>query len=226
MCCYYLGFNKLRVDQPGEAEGGDEEEDSSSDELDESFQSHWDSNERQQIGGNGDPSNTGECPEILHGEPFTERKSTFQAHLAQVVSVEQVNQVLENLKTNRKVANASHNIMAYRIYLQETNSYKEDNDNDGEACAGGRLAHLLQILNIKNVVIVVSRWFGGILLGPERFKHITNCARDLLKISGLLEPREPSAAQKEGKGKKSRLKTHKYKFTLRSWQQFFSPNCH
>lgn len=28
--------------------------------------------------------------------------------------------------------------------------------------------------------MVVSRWYGGILLGPDRFKHINNCARSIL----------------------------------------------
>ncbi len=30
------------------------------------------------------------CPEILHGQPLTDRKSTFQAHLARVTAVEEV----------------------------------------------------------------------------------------------------------------------------------------
>ncbi|OWK59722.1 Histamine H3 receptor [Lonchura striata] len=38
----------------------------------------------------------------------------------------------------------------------------------------------LQILNVHNVLVVVSRWYGGILLGPDRFKHINNCARNVL----------------------------------------------
>jgi hypothetical protein len=29
-------------------------------------------------------------------------------------------------------------------------------------------------------MVVVSRWYGGILLGPDRFKHINNCARNIL----------------------------------------------
>lgn len=37
-----------------------------------------------------------------------------------------------------------------------------------------------QILDVHNVLVVVSRWYGGILLGPDRFKHINNCARNIL----------------------------------------------
>ena len=36
-------------------------------------------------------------------------------------------------------------------------------------------------------VVVVSRWFGGILLGPDRFKHINNAARSLLNTCGYIK---------------------------------------
>ena len=37
-----------------------------------------------------------------------------------------------------------------------------------------------------NVAVVVSRWFGGTLLGPIRFKIINNTARQLLESEGYL----------------------------------------
>jgi putative IMPACT (imprinted ancient) family translation regulator len=36
--------------------------------------------------------------------------------------------------------------------------------------SGSRMLHLLDILNVENVMVVVSRWYGGIQLGPDRFK--------------------------------------------------------
>lgn len=127
------------------------------------------------------------CPEITHGEPFTDRKSTFQAHLAHVIILDQVSGVLQELKKNRKVNNATHNVMAYRIFCKDRNCFLQDCDDDGEAAAGSRLLHLLQILNVRDVVVVVTRWYGGILLGPDRFKHYNNCARNLMKDAGLID---------------------------------------
>uniref|UniRef100_UPI00358F5605 protein IMPACT isoform X2 n=1 Tax=Myxine glutinosa TaxID=7769 RepID=UPI00358F5605 len=138
-------------------------------------------------------------PVIAHGEPLTDRRSTFQAHLAPVVKTKQ--QVVARLKETRKIATATHNIMAYRIWSEERKSFLQDCDDDGEAAAGGRLLHLLQVLDAKDVVVVVSRWFGGILLGPDRFKHINNCARSLLLVHGYL----PSST----KGVKDSTKTRK-----------------
>ncbi len=47
-----------------------------------------------------------------------------------------------------------------------------------------RVCLLSQILDVRNVMVVVSRWYGGILLGPDRFKHINNCARNILVEEG------------------------------------------
>lgn len=151
-------------------------------------------------------SETVSCPEILHGEPFTDRKSTFQAHLAHIVTSDQAKQVLEELKKNRKINNATHNVMAYRIFCENRNSFIQDCDDDGEAAAGSRLLHLLQILDIKNIIVVVTRWYGGILLGPDRFKHYNNCARGLMKVAGLVEI---TPDLKDSKSK-SRLKIKKH----------------
>jgi hypothetical protein len=73
-----------------------------------------------------------------------------------------------------------------------------DCDDDGESAAGSRIAHLLEILEVENVLVVVSRWYGGILLGADRFKHINQAARDALEVGGFLAEKEV----KEHKGRR------------------------
>ena len=36
-------------------------------------------------------------------------------------------------------------------------------------------------------MVVVSRWYGGIHLGPDRFKHINNCTRMILEQNGYIK---------------------------------------
>ena len=91
------------------------------------------------------PSIKEPCPIIHHGEPLTDRKSTFQAHAAEVTTVEQVSIVLHELKSNRKIATATHNIVAYRIHDKARHILVQDCDDDGESAAGSRLLHLLQV---------------------------------------------------------------------------------
>ncbi|CAG8762281.1 8862_t:CDS:2 [Cetraspora pellucida] len=123
---------------------------------------------------------------IKSGEPLEHKKSVFIAHLASVHNVQEVQIVRNTLLSKKKIAKATHNIMAYRI-VQENGVILQDNDDDGETAAGSRLLHLLQILGVKNVIVVVSRWYGGIKLGPDRFKDINNCARDLLDKYGYIQ---------------------------------------
>ncbi|KAJ9079406.1 hypothetical protein DSO57_1035648 [Entomophthora muscae] len=125
-------------------------------------------------------------PQIISGTPIEDRKSVFIAHCAEVHSVEDVKKVIDYLLEDRKIAKATHNISAYRI-LNSDNTINQDNDDDGETAAGSRLQHLLQVLDVKNVLVVVSRWFGGIQLGPDRFKHINNAARSILEEQGFLK---------------------------------------
>jgi hypothetical protein len=122
---------------------------------------------------------------IFHGELFVEKKSKFQAHVAWVHDVDDVKRVMDRLLTkSNKIQNATHNIMAYRIASGEDGQGSvvyQDFDDDGEAAAGKRLLHLLQVMDARNVLVVVSRWFGGILLGPSRFQCINNTARVALE---------------------------------------------
>ncbi|AWP11244.1 putative protein IMPACT isoform 3 [Scophthalmus maximus] len=149
-----------------------------------------------------------ELPAINHGNTISDRRSTFQPHLAPVVTPRQVKMVLEKLYENKKIASATHNIYAYRIFCEDKHSFLQDCEDDGETAAGGRLLHLLQILDVRNVMVVVSRWYGGILLGPDRFKHINNCARNILVDEGytacLEEATRSGAKSKRPKSKKTK----------------------
>lgn len=142
-----------------------------------SFEKIEESNEILQMNENIEPAEI----MIYHGSPITDRKSTFQAHLAFVESLTKVKNVLVQLKTNKKIDEATHNIYAYRIIDPErANKLDQDYDDDGETHAGSRLLKLLENMDAKNVLVIVSRWFGGTLLGVDRFRHIQNVAKELL----------------------------------------------
>lgn len=117
---------------------------------------------------------------LFHGEPLTDRKSVFQAHVARVTCLEDVDEVLRQLRqTSRKVATATHNSFAYRVRVADT--VAQDVDDDGEKGAGKCILFVLQQVGVMNCVVVVSRWFGGVLLGPARFRHIGKVTRDLIE---------------------------------------------
>ncbi|ORZ08782.1 ribosomal protein S5 domain 2-type protein [Lobosporangium transversale] len=148
---------------------------------------------------------------IRSGPPIIDRKSVFVAHLAPITQPSQVPWMIQQLKQeNKKVIKATHNIMAFRVE-NENGAISQDNDDDGETAAGSRLLHLMSILDVKNVVVVVSRWYGGIPLSADRFKHINNAARQLLDECGYIKPTASSAdaasastnSKNKSKGRKS-----------------------
>lgn len=115
----------------------------------------------------------------LVSETISDRGSTFIAFARQVESVEEARKYLDILLTDRKITRAAHNISSWRIKREDGIQF-QDCDDDGETAAGGRLLHLLTMMDAWNVIVVVSRWFGGTHLGPDRFKHINSVARDVV----------------------------------------------
>jgi len=48
-------------------------------------------------------------------------------------------------------------------------------------------------------MVVVSRWYGGIHLGPDRFKHINNAARELMVKCGVIADEGPPGDKRRRK---------------------------
>ncbi|VEU22109.1 DEKNAAC103140 [Brettanomyces naardenensis] len=122
-------------------------------------------------------------------EVIKDRKSTFVGFAREVHSVEEVNKAIDDLSQDSKIAKATHMMRAYRIGDANSSAVYEDCDDDGEAASGSRLLHLLSLMDAWNVLVVVVRWFGGVHLGPVRFRHINECARDALVKGELVEKR-------------------------------------
>lgn len=123
---------------------------------------------------------------IYHSTALVERKSTFIAHCCEVRSMDQVLEFRCIVLADKRYGRATHNIFAYRFTCGVSGVVHNDCDDDGESAAGARLAEMLRLMNLtRGVAIVVSRWFGGQLLGPDRFKLINNTARHLLEEQGF-----------------------------------------
>uniref|UniRef100_A0A0N4Z1A3 RWD domain-containing protein n=1 Tax=Parastrongyloides trichosuri TaxID=131310 RepID=A0A0N4Z1A3_PARTI len=123
-----------------------------------------------------------DIPDVLSGDILTDRKSVFQGHIAKVNNIDDINKVLWQLKQIKKIAQATHNMYAYRYnFVKNGKTYvAHDCDDDGETAAGSKMAQVLELMKCENVLVVVSRWYGGINLGPDRFRHICNVTRDIV----------------------------------------------
>ncbi|KAH7361981.1 ribosomal protein S5 domain 2-type protein [Plectosphaerella cucumerina] len=117
-------------------------------------------------------------PPWVLSDPYTEMKSTFLARAALVRSPAQASGYVSHLlATDKRARAATHNITAWRIRGAGGASY-QDCDDDGETAAGGRMLKLLQLMDVWDVMVVVTRWYGGQKLGPRRFAVINTVARE------------------------------------------------
>lgn len=96
--------------------------------------------------------------------------------------------MLAHLMENSKIARATHRIYAYRTFVvkNEKKLPLHDCEDDGETGAGAKVLNLLELMDAENVMVVVTRWYGGIHLGPDRFKHILGLARKAIVESGFV----------------------------------------
>ncbi|KAK3196077.1 hypothetical protein K4F52_000945 [Lecanicillium sp. MT-2017a] len=136
------------------------------------------------------------APPWTQSEVVVDMKSTFIAHVAPVTSPEQAQlYVAQLLAGDKRIRTATHNITAWRIRGSNGASY-QDCDDDGEAAAGGRVLRLMQLMDVWDVMVVVTRWYGGVKLGPRRFAVINAVARDGFVRAGF-EGKEKEKGKKK-----------------------------
>lgn len=99
--------------------------------------------------------------DVLHGE---------KAHKSWVT----------NLKQDKYFAKATHNSYARRVKLSDWSIVEWKND-DGEAGAGQIILREMQRVNAVNMIIVVTRYFGWVMLHGDRFRHVVDATKVVLE---------------------------------------------
>lgn len=91
-----------------------------------------------------------------------EKKSRFIGYAAPVASEEAAQAFLQEIRTRHR--DATHNCYAYQV--GEHNQYQRSSD-DGEpsGTAGRPILEVIKGSGLSNVIVVVTRYFGGTLLG-------------------------------------------------------------
>ena len=105
---------------------------------------------------------------------IVEKKSKFIGHLFYVESAEEAEQKIKEMK--KKYFDARHNCIAYRVLEQGKLIEKSNDDGEPSGTAGAPMLNILQKNNMVNIVIIVTRYFGGILLGTGGLvRAYSNC---------------------------------------------------
>lgn len=94
---------------------------------------------------------------------IVEKKSKFIANLFYVETREEAEEIIKDI--NKKYHDAKHNCYAYRIYNETGVTEKSSDDGEPSGTAGAPMLNILSKNNLANVLVIVTRYFGGILLG-------------------------------------------------------------
>lgn len=113
---------------------------------------------------------------------LVEKRSRFIGQVWRVSSEEEARARIE--ETKKKHYDARHNCWCYRIHEGGVERYSDDGEPQGTA--GQPMLNVFQREEVADVVCVVTRYFGGILLGAGGLvRAYTQSAKDAIDTAGI-----------------------------------------
>lgn len=113
---------------------------------------------------------------------FTEKKSEFIGYASPVQTEENAITFIESIKSMHR--RAKHNVYAYSI--RENNIIRYSDDGEPQGTAGVPVLDMMRKNDITDTVIVVTRYFGGILLGTGGLVRAYSQAAKFALENGLI----------------------------------------
>ena len=116
------------------------------------------------------------------------KKSKLIANIIKITNEQDAKEKLNQIR--KEYSDARHNCYAYIVYDNETKTKIEKSSDDREpsGTAGIPMLTLLQKNNLVNVLIVVTRYFGGILLGTGGLvRAYTDSSKQALEAAKIIE---------------------------------------
>ncbi|HIT70414.1 MAG TPA: YigZ family protein [Candidatus Scatovivens faecipullorum] len=115
-----------------------------------------------------------------------EKKSKFIANIFYVETREEAEEKIKEIK--KKYFDARHNCFAYSIFTKDRIIERFSDDGEPSGTAGAPMLNILSSQNLRNVVVIVTRYFGGILLGTGGLvRAYTGAVQEALKNVEIIE---------------------------------------
>lgn len=94
---------------------------------------------------------------------IVEKKSKFIANIYYVQTQEEIEDILKEIR--KKYYDAKHHCYAYSILTKDGLVNKMSDDGEPSGTAGAPMLNIITKNELTNILVVVTRYFGGILLG-------------------------------------------------------------
>lgn len=118
---------------------------------------------------------------------FTQKRSRFICHGKNVTSQDEAEEYINLIKS--KYWDAKHNVYAYCI--RNGNIKRSSDDGEPKGTAGAPALMKLEGLGLLDVVVVITRYFGGILLGTgglvRAYSHGVEVAVNACKVAKMIK---------------------------------------
>ncbi|MBR5514342.1 MAG: YigZ family protein [Ruminococcus sp.] len=118
-------------------------------------------------------------------DSFIEKKSEFIGYIAPVKTNDEAVAFINEIKAMHR--KARHNVYAYILRKDNISRYSDDGEPQGTA--GVPVLEVLQKRGLTDVCVVVTRYFGGILLGGggllRAYSHAASIACDAAHIMDM-----------------------------------------
>ena len=119
------------------------------------------------------------CAEVE--SEFTEKRSRFIGRVNRVETEAEARAYIEKIK--KQHYDARHNCWCY--ILHDGNIVRYGDDGEPQGTAGQPMLNVFQREGVENVVCVVTRYFGGVLLGAGGLtRAYGKSAKDALDVAG------------------------------------------
>ena len=117
---------------------------------------------------------------------FEEKKSKFIGYIKPVSTVAEAEKFIDSIKKMHPTA--THNVPLYRVIESGQEYFKYNDDGEPGNTAGKPMAEILKILDIYNVSLVATRYFGGIKLGAGGLiRNYAKTAKLAVNEAGIVE---------------------------------------
>lgn len=117
---------------------------------------------------------------------FEIKKSRFIGYIKPIFTKDEAEDFIKKIKL--KHPDARHNCSAYKVLENGQEYYKVDDDGEPSGTAGKPMGEILNILGLDNLVVVATRYFGGIKLGAGGLiRNYAKTAKLAVEEAGIVE---------------------------------------
>ena len=115
---------------------------------------------------------------------IVEKKSKFIGNIFYIETEDEAESIIK--ETRKKYYDARHNCYAYKIEKENISRFSDDGEPSGTA--GSPMLSIIEGNGLSNVLVIVTRYFGGILLGTGGLvRAYSECANKVIQNSNIIQ---------------------------------------